>query len=91
MLHGYRQLYNLHRNRRHLLRHVKTRFDTSNYTVGRLLSKGKDKKVIELKKHGLGRKTMTEFVVLRPKSYSYLTDDKNIKLEKQNMYHKKRT
>ena len=53
--------------------------------------KEKIKKVIELKKDGLGGKAMTEFAVLRPKSYSYLTNDKNMKLEKQNMHHKKRT
>ena len=34
-----------------------------------------DKKVIRLMKDEIGRKIMTEFVALRPKTYSYLTDD----------------
>ena len=48
---------------------------TSNYEVDRPLSTGKNKKVISLMKDELGGKTITEFVTLRPKSYSYLTDD----------------
>ena len=50
-------------------------FDTSNYEVNRPLPTGKNKKVIGLMKDELGRKIMTEFVALRPKTYSYLTDD----------------
>ena len=41
---------------------VEKRFDTSNYEVNRPLPTGKNKNV-------------TEFVTLRPKTYSYLTDD----------------
>ena len=54
---------------------VEKRFDTSNYEVGRPLSTGKNKKVIGLMKDELGGRIITEFVALRPKTYSYLTDD----------------
>ena len=54
---------------------VEERFDTSNYEVNRPLPAGKNKKVTGLMKDELGGKIMTEFVALRPKTYSYLTDD----------------
>ena len=54
---------------------VEKRFDTSNYEVDRPLYIGKNKKVIGLMKDELGAKIITEFVTLRPKTYSYLTDD----------------
>ena len=54
---------------------VETRFDTSNYEVDRPLSTGKNKKVIGLMKDELGGRIITKFVVLRHKTYSYLTDD----------------
>ena len=50
-------------------------FDTSNYEVDRPLPSGKNKKVIGLMKDELGRRVITEFVALRSKIYSYLTDD----------------
>ena len=50
-------------------------FDTSNYEVDRPLSTGKNKKVIGLMKDELEGRIITEFVALRPKTYSYLTDD----------------
>ena len=53
---------------------VEKRFDTSNYEVDRPLPTGKKKRVIGLMKDELGEKIMTEFVALRPKTYSYLTD-----------------
>ena len=54
---------------------VEKRCDTSNYEVNRPLPIGKNKKVIRLMKDELGEKTITEFVTLRLKTYSYLTDD----------------
>ena len=54
---------------------VEKRFDTSNYEVNRPLPTGENKKVIGLMKDELGGKIITEFVTLRPKTYSYLTDD----------------
>ena len=54
---------------------VENRFDTSNYEVNRPLPMGKNKKVISLMKDELDGKIITEFVTLRPKTYSYLTDD----------------
>ena len=54
---------------------VQKRFDTSNYGVDRPLPKGKNKKVIGLMKGELGGEIITEFVALRPKTYSYMTDE----------------
>ena len=63
---------------------VGNRFDTSNYEVNtsetsalarRPLPTGKNKKIIGLMKDKLGGKIITEFVTLRPKIYSFLTDD----------------
>ena len=54
---------------------VEKRFDTSNYEFNRPLPAGKDKKVIGLMKDELGEKIMTKCVALKPKNYSYLTDD----------------
>ena len=54
---------------------VESRFDTSNYEVNRPIPTGKNKKVIGLMKDELGGNIITEFVTLRPKTYSYLTDD----------------
>ena len=57
---------------------VEKRFDTSNYEANRPLPTGKNKKVIGLMKDELEGKIITEFVTLRPKTYSYLTDDGKI-------------
>ena len=54
---------------------VENRFDTSNYEVKKPLPIGKNKKIIGLMKDELGGKIITEFVTLRPKTYSFLTDD----------------
>ena len=54
---------------------VENRFDTSNYEVNRPLPIGKNKKIIGLMKDELGGKIITKFVTLRPKTYSFVTDD----------------
>ena len=54
---------------------VEERFDTSNYDVDRPLPKGKNEKVIGLMKDELGGGIITEFVALRPKTCSYMTDE----------------
>ena len=54
---------------------VECKLDNSNYEVNRPLPMGKNKKVICLMKDELGGKIIMEFVTLRPKTYSYLTDD----------------
>ena len=54
---------------------LKKIFDTSNYAVDRPLPTGKNKKVIGLMKDELGGRVITEFIALRAKTYSYLTDD----------------
>ena len=56
---------------------IEKRFDTSDYEVGRPLPTRKNKKVIGLIKDDLGGNIMTEFVALRPKTYSYLMSDDN--------------
>ena len=55
--------------------YVDNRFDTSNYEVKRPLLMGKNRKVIGLMKDELGGEIITNFFTLRPKTYSYLTDD----------------
>ena len=57
---------------------IEKKYDTSNYTVERPLPMGKNKKVIGMIKDELGGKVMKEFIGLRPKCYSYLTDDGNV-------------
>ena len=54
---------------------VNKRFDTSNYTFDRPLPTGINKKVIGLTKDELGGDIITEFVALRPKAYSYITNN----------------
>ena len=57
---------------------VDNTFDTSNYEVKRPLLVGKNKKVIGLMKDELGGEIITEFIALRPKTYSYLIDNDKI-------------
>ena len=56
---------------------VEKQFDTSNYDKNdkRPLPIGKNKKVPDLFKDELGGKIIIEVVVIRPKTYAYLTDD----------------
>ena len=54
---------------------IEKRFDTSNYEASRPLPTRKNKKVIGLRKDELRDKIITEYVTLKPKTYSYLTDD----------------
>ena len=54
---------------------VEERFGNSNYGVDSPLPKGKNKKVVGLMKDELGGGIITEFVALRPKTYSYMTDE----------------
>ena len=56
-------------------RDVDNKFDTSNYEVNRLLPTEKNKKVLGLMKGELGGEIITEFITLRPKTYSYITDN----------------
>ena len=51
------------------------RFDNSNYNTEKQILRGKSSKVIGLMKDELGGKVMAEFIVLRPKTYSYLRND----------------
>ena len=60
---------------------VNKRFDTSNFVHNRPLPMGVNKKVLGLMKDELGGGIITEFVTLRPKAYSYKTED-NIELKK---------
>ena len=57
---------------------VDNRFDTSNYEVKRPLPIGKNKIVIGLMNDELGEEIITEFIALRPKTYSYSTDNDKI-------------
>ena len=66
---------------------VKNIFDISNYELDRPLPKGRNKKIIGLIKHELDGKVMAEFATLRPKTYSYLTDDSD-ENKKSKMYKK---
>ena len=54
---------------------VKERFDTSNFSYDRPLPIGMNKKVVGLMKYELGGGIINEFVALRPKAYSYRTDN----------------
>ena len=57
-----------------IVKDVETRFDASNYELGRPLRKGKNK-VIGLMEDELGGKIMKKLVATRAKTYSYLIDN----------------
>ena len=57
---------------------VEKKHDTSNYTAERPLPMGMNKKVIGMMEDELEGKITKEFSGLRPKCYSYLTDDGKI-------------
>ena len=54
---------------------VEKKYDTSNYTVERPLPMDMNKKVTGMMKDELAGNIMKKFIGLRPKCYSYLTDD----------------
>ena len=56
-------------------KNVETRFDTLNHDLEIPLTKVKNNKVIGLLKDKLGGQIIEEFAALRPKTYSYLTND----------------
>ena len=60
-----------------LKKSTSNQFGTSNQEVNRPLPTGKNEKVKGLIKDESREKIMTEFVALRPKTYSYLIDDSN--------------
>ena len=57
---------------------VECKFDTWNYEGKRPLPIGKNKKVIGLMENELGGEIIMEFIALRPKTYSYLTNNDKI-------------
>ena len=67
MLYGYRHL---HYSCKNIAKDVETIFDNSKFELRRPLSKGKNTKVIGLKKDN--GQIMKEIVVFRGKTYSYL-------------------
>ena len=56
---------------------AEARFVTSNYELYRPLLKTKNKKVIGLMKDEIGGEIMKDIAVLRGKTYSYLTNNKD--------------
>ena len=60
---------------KYIVENVKTRFNTSNYELHRLLLKGKKIKIIGLMKDELGGKIMIAFIRLKAKTCSYLIND----------------
>ena len=57
-----------------IVKDLEMRFDTSNYSLERPSSKGKNK-VMKVIKYEWGGKIMLEFTTLRPKAYTHLIND----------------
>ena len=71
MLHGYRLLVSLlkpEKNYSYITKDVEKKVDTSTFELDSPLRKGKNTKVIGLKKDELNGKIITKFTTLRPKS-----------------------
>ena len=62
---------------------VEAEFETSNYKLDKPVTRGKNKEVTVLIKGKLNGKIMTEFAVLRAKTYSYLVDDVDKKIKEK--------
>ena len=62
---------------------VEKLFHISNYECNRPLPTRNNKKLIGLMKDELGGKIMTEFVALRPKTYSYIMADSDTHVTKK--------
>ena len=78
ILYRHRYLYSPHKKHGIYIdtaENVEIRFDTSSYKLDNPLPRGKNRKVIELLKNQLHGKAITNFVVLRQKTYNYLTND----------------
>ena len=75
------------------IRHCKWRWKKIWHIIlDRPLPKLKNKRVIRLMEDKLGGKIMTEFVALRPKTYSHLIDDSSFdKNQKEKMCNKTNT
>ena len=89
MLHRYRQLYSLQKKHKAFTqtKDLETRFNIQ--IINNQFIKQKDhyqkekiKKVITLMKDELSKKIMTEFTALRPKTYSFLTNENDGKKTK---------
>ena len=65
-----------------IAQHVETRFNTSNNDIQRESKKSKKKKVIGLMKDVLGGGIMKEFITVRPKMFTSLTDDSHVDVGK---------
>ena len=75
VLYGYKQFHCVHKADEDIAKDAETIFDTSICELDRPLSRGKNKKSIDVMKNKLGGKVLKEFIGLRAKTCSYLIDD----------------